>query len=147
MTTSVSVDAARHRSKIIFGVDDNPANLAILKELLTAAGYQFFGFSNGADCISSSWRIVPKLILLDVNMPDLDGFEICRRLRTQPQTRDVPIAFVTARKTREDVRQGLAAGGNDFIVKPFERGHLLERVEMWTTRRLEMMNRSRSAIL
>jgi CheY-like chemotaxis protein len=122
------------RGRIVFGVDDNAANLSYLRETLASAGYVFAGFSTGPDCLSALLLAVPKLILLDVQMPGMDGFETCRRLRALPETRTVPVAFLTAMKTREHVRAGLLAGGNDFFVKPFEREKLLERVQMWTTR-------------
>lgn len=122
------------RNKIVIGVDDNEANLAFLKSAVTSAGYTFFGATSGAECLSLVLRVPPRLILLDIQMPWMDGFETCRRLRALAETATVPIAFLTACKTREDVRTGLAAGGNDFIVKPFLPAHLLERVRHWTTR-------------
>jgi two-component system OmpR family response regulator len=128
---------AKNRSKIVIGVDDNPANLAFLKTTISAAGYSFVGLSGGAECLSIVLRFPPRLILLDIQMPGMDGFETCRRLRGMAETRNVPIAFLTGRRTREDVQQGLAAGGNDFIIKPFDREHLLARVQMWTGRRVE----------
>ena len=67
----------------------------------------------------------------------MDGFETCRKLREMPELGRVPIAFLTARKTPEDVRHGLDVGGNDFIVKPFDPGKLLERVAHWTSRSLK----------
>jgi CheY-like chemotaxis protein len=130
-------DIARNRSKIVYGVDDNPANLKFLEETLTEAGYTFVGFSGGLDCVSAIFRAPPKLILLDVQMPVIDGFETCRRLRALPEGRAIPVAFLTGMKTREYVRAGVMAGGNDFIIKPFDRLKLLERVQMWTSRRID----------
>ncbi len=131
------LEVAKNRSKIVYGIDDNQVNLAFLKETLTAAGYSFVGHSSGADCISIIFRVPPKLILLDVQRPVMDGFETCRRLRALPEGRSIPVAFLTALKRREDVRAGIAAGGNDFIIKPFDRTRLLERVKHWTNRRIE----------
>ena len=67
-------------------------------------------------------------------MPDMNGFELCRRIRMNPAFRQVPIAFVTAAKTLEAIREGMAAGGNDFVVKPIREDKLLERVKYWTSR-------------
>ena len=92
---------------------------------------------HGAECLELSNRFIPKLILLDIRMPDMDGFETCRRLRTNPALRHIPVAFLTALKSAADVTTGLAAGGNDFIVKPFDTGKLLERVKHWTGRSVD----------
>jgi DNA-binding response OmpR family regulator len=81
-------------------------------------------------------RVTPRLILLDIQMPEMDGLETCRRIRAIRELAQVPVAFLTASKSAEDVRAGLAAGGNDFIVKPFDIQKLLLRVEHWTTRRI-----------
>jgi DNA-binding response OmpR family regulator len=72
--------------------------------------------------------------MLDVNMADLDGFETCRRARGDPNGARVPIAFLTARKTVEDVKRGVAAGADEFIVKPFEATQLVERIEFMISR-------------
>ena len=130
-------DPGTNKSKVVFGVDDNQANLIYLEDMLTTAGYSFTGFANGPDCISAIFRLPPKLILLDVQMPVVDGFETCRRLRALPEGRVIPIAFLTGYKTRDHVRAGIIAGGNDFIIKPFDKNKLLERVQMWTSRRIE----------
>jgi CheY-like chemotaxis protein len=127
-----------NRNKVVLGVDDNASNLEFLKLTLTGAGYSFFGVSNGSDCLSMALRVPPRLILLDIQMPGIDGFETCRRLRTMPETKAVPVAFLTgSNKTRDDVRKGMSCGGNDFIVKPFDRERLLERVGHWTSRRID----------
>jgi CheY-like chemotaxis protein len=127
-------DQSVNRSKVVIGVDDLPANLALLEAALQTAGYTFIGIGSGMQCLDVLNRVRPRLILLDVRMPDLDGFETCRRLRQRPDLARVPVAFVTACKTEADVRNCVAAGGNDFIVKPFTIPHLLERVAYWTAR-------------
>lgn len=129
-------DIAARRGKIVLGVDDQPENLMILESLVEAQGFAFFGVASGFEALSLAVRVSPKLILLDVQMPGMDGFETCRRLRAIPELRPVPIAFLTARKASEDVRTGLAAGGNDFIVKPFDPEKLIARVIQWTSRRI-----------
>ena len=122
--------------KLVLGVDDAPENLLILKAVLGAAGYAFVGVSNGPECIALVLRGAPKLILLDIQMPEMDGFAVCRKLRTVPAGKHVPVAFLTARKTAQDVTEGLAAGGNDFILKPFDRTKLIERVHHWAQRQV-----------
>jgi two-component system, OmpR family, response regulator len=119
-------------AKVVIGVDDAPENLAILEAAVRAGGYTFIGASSGTECLSLLTRVVPRLIMLDVEMPELDGFETCRRIRMNPQLRSVPVAFLTARRTADDVKQGIAVGGNDFIIKPFDVVKLLGRVRHWT---------------
>jgi two-component system OmpR family response regulator len=125
------------RSKIVVGVDDIPENLAMLKAYVTAAGFMFFGARSGEECMALTARVVPRLILLDIEMaPGIDGLETCRRLRRSRELKHVPIAFLTAHKSANDVMAGIAAGGNDFIAKPFQREQLLQRINHWMSRRI-----------
>src|SRR5713101_1821775 len=129
-----TVNGSSASSKIVLGVDDAPENLFLLQAVVKSGGYVFVGAKSGTECLALIHRIVPRLILLDIQMPDLDGFETCRRLRANPLLRAVPVAFLTALKSPEDVTTGLRAGGNDFIVKPFDPVKLLERIRHWTSR-------------
>lgn len=121
-----------NKSKVIIGVDDNPSGLKLIEMALSSKGYTFFGATSGKECIDLAYRMRPALILLDIQMPGMDGFETCRRLRAQAHLSTVPIVFVTALNTKEEVQQALAAGGNDFLVKPITPAKLIERVERWT---------------
>jgi CheY-like chemotaxis protein len=130
-----------NRRKIIVAVDDLPTNLALIEEALRADEYSFFGVASGTECLSLVARVMPRIILLDIQMPEMDGFETCRRLRALPPMGDirnrlekVPILFLTGRKTVDDVRKGIAAGGNDFIIKPFDPARLLIRIQHWLTK-------------
>jgi two-component system OmpR family response regulator len=124
------------KSKVIVGVDDDAENLALQSRVITAAGYTFFGVRSGQECLTLLHRVRPRLVLLDIHMADMDGFEVCRRMRTNSGLKYVPVVFLTARKTTEDVRAGVAAGGNDFIVKPFSPEHLQSRVAHWLNHRI-----------
>lgn len=124
----------RNRSRVIIAVDDSRDSLTLLKTVLDRAGYTVMGVTNGQDCLGLVQRLTPKLILLDVQMPNVDGFELCRRLRSLAHLKTVPIAFLTATKDEEAVRAGIEAGGNDFILKPFDPERLRERVAYWVTR-------------
>lgn len=132
----IDAELAARRSKIILGVDDQPDNIMILESLIEAQGFTFFGVNSGAECLSLAQRINPRLILLDIQMPEMDGIETCRRLRRIPHFAATPVAFLTARKSVDDVRSGIAAGGNDFILKPIDPEKLLARVAHWTSRRV-----------
>jgi DNA-binding response OmpR family regulator len=129
------INASGNGSKVILGVDDAPENLILLKGAVIHGGYSFVGAKNGIDALSLLVRMVPRLILLDIEMPGLDGFEVCRRIRANTSLGNVPVAFLTARKTAEDVRTGMDVGGNDFIIKPFDVDKLLERIRHWTSYR------------
>jgi DNA-binding response OmpR family regulator len=122
--------------KLVLATDDAPEILFLLGASLKVGGYHFMGTASGTELLALSLRVVPRLILLDVEMPGMDGFETCRRLRANTDLTRVPIAFLTARKTFEDVTEGLGAGGNDFILKPFVPSQLLERVHHWTSRQI-----------
>jgi two-component system, OmpR family, response regulator len=134
MSPTSGITDNRHR--VVIGVDDAPEIISLLKLVLTEAGYSFLGCANGEECLKIVAVAAPRLILLDIEMPYMDGIETCRRLRALPNLSAVPIAFLTARKTQQDVRNGVQAGGNDFIMKPFQRETLLSRVQHWTSRRL-----------
>jgi len=127
---------AANRNKIVIGVDDMAQHLRLLQQCVESAGYTFIGATSGVECLNLVSRIEPRLILLDVQMPELDGYETCRRLRSERGLSHVPIAFLTSRNSTDDVKLGLAAGGNDFILKPVTISRLMERVNYWTTRRV-----------
>ncbi len=129
-------EVAARSGKVVLGVDDQPENIMMLESIIESQGFTFFGASSGLECLSLVQRVSPRLILLDVQMPDMDGYETCRRLRRMSQCRTMPIAFLTARKEVEDVKTGIAVGGNDFIVKPFDPVRLVNRVVHWTSRRV-----------
>jgi DNA-binding response OmpR family regulator len=116
---------------VILAVDDSSEMLDILKNLIAGAGYRFYGASNANQCMRLVRDIQPDLILLDIQMPEVDGFELCRQIRALQACQHTPIAFVTARRTTQDVKAGIAAGGNDFITKPFDAKNLLARIERW----------------
>ena len=109
-------------------VDDESANLKLLSELLGRAGYQVRPANNPQLAIDSALGQPPKLILLDVRMPEMDGFEVCRRLKQDQRTRDIPIIFVSALQEVQSRVHGLEAGGVDFISKPFQEEEILPRV-------------------
>ena len=120
---SVDLSGAR-----ILTIDDTPANLSVLRLALETAGYNVLVAPDGALGLDIATRAVPDLILLDVMMPGLDGFETCRRLKTESATRDIPVLFLSARGEIEDIVQGFAAGGVDYVIKPFQQEEVLARV-------------------
>src|SRR5690349_2149851 len=103
------------RTSTILIVDDQPTNLRILSKALEHADYTVRAANNGEAAIMSATHAPPDLILLDVMMPGLDGFETCRRLKANPITREVPIIFITALTETIDEMQGLMSGAVDYI--------------------------------
>jgi len=116
-------------AQTILIVDDNPVVVKLLEELLKRAGYNVMTVASGDEALDALADFIPDLVLLDVDMPGKSGLTICRAIKDDPRTRDIPVLFVTARSQREDIIGGFAAGGQDYIIKPFTRAELLARVQ------------------
>ena len=112
----------------ILVVDDNATNVKILQTRLASAGYDVVTASDGEEGLVAARETTPDLILLDVMMPRLDGIEVCKRLRADPQFPFTPIILVTALSETKDVIAGLEAGGDEYLTKPIDHGALLARV-------------------
>ncbi len=112
---------------LILVVDDSPTNLAILNVVLRDA-YQIITANNGADALTLAAAEEPDLIILDIMMPGMDGYEICDRLKANPFTRDIPVMFVTAMDQERQEAKGLALGAVDYIAKPVSPPIVLARV-------------------
>jgi len=112
----------------IVAVDDSPSNLAVLSRVLHEAGYEMRTFKNSALALKSIHTRPPAVILLDVRMPDMDGYEVCRRLKADEQTRDIPVIFISALNDEQAKLAGFQAGGVDYINKPFSEAEVLARV-------------------
>ncbi len=110
-------------------VDDNPKNLQVLAALFSEEKYRVVVAQNGLQAIKSVEAIIPDLILLDVVMPEMDGFETCRQLKASPSMKDIPIIFLTAKTETEDIVKGFELGAIDYIAKPFNQFELFARVQ------------------
>jgi two-component sensor histidine kinase/DNA-binding NarL/FixJ family response regulator len=109
-------------------VDDNIANLDLLSRILSKFNYHIITAIDGIDAIEKIVSFKPELILLDIMMPRLNGFETCQQLKQNPLTKDVPIIFMTALDNVEDKLKGFELGANDYVTKPFHKKELLARV-------------------
>lgn len=118
---------------IILIVDDNQTNLDVLFELLRNYGFKVLVAQDGESAIEQTEYIQPDLILLDIMMPGIDGFETCRRWKANPQTRDIPIVFMTALSDTIDKVKGFQTGAVDYITKPFQHDEVLSRIETHLT--------------
>lgn len=122
-------------SDTILVVDDTPANLVLLFTGLRNAGYKVLINERGDVALQTAAYVLPDLIILDVMMPGIDGFETCRRLKEDPRTRDIPVILMTALTDPIDEVTGLRAGAVDYITKPIHVGVVLARIKTHLTLR------------
>lgn len=127
-------------------VDDQPHNIAILHAFLEERRYDLIVAHNGDSALAIVQKSPPDLILLDVMLPDINGFEICRRLKAQPEYADLPVIFMTARVETESKLEGFAVGGVDYITKPFYQEEVQARIQTHLTvarQRRELLAKNR----
>ncbi|MDY6913904.1 MAG: response regulator [Planctomycetota bacterium] len=123
-----TVDEAKVSQSNILVVDDNTQNLELLVAYLDSLGCKVYTATNGVDALQKVQDENPDLILLDIMMPRMSGFEVCRKLKTDPQMRDIPIIMVTALNELSDIERAVESGTDDFITKPVNRLELITRV-------------------
>ncbi|MDX2110189.1 MAG: hybrid sensor histidine kinase/response regulator [Verrucomicrobiota bacterium] len=133
-------------------VDDTPANLSVLYDTLGSAGFRVLTAESGESALKRIQFVQPDLVLLDVMMPGMDGFETCRRLKALDSMRDTPIIFMTALSEADDKVRGLKAGAVDYITKPFQQEEVLARISIHlrlrrTQLELEAQIRERDALI
>lgn len=118
----------KSRVASILVVDDNSQNLQLLGSVLQERGYDVAFAMNGKEALDYLTEELPDLILLDVMMPGMDGFEVCRDFKKVPDNKNVPVIFLTAKTETEDIVHGFECGAVDYISKPFQAAELLARV-------------------
>ncbi|WP_087464073.1 response regulator [Oleiphilus messinensis] len=139
-----AVEVAQDPPNILI-VDDNPTNLKVLSGVLEKAGYRVRPALGGSAALKTIDRLLPDLILLDIRMPDMDGYAVCERLKSQGETASIPVIFISAMDAVEDKVKAFDAGGVDYITKPFQFTEVLARVNTQlslsqTRRELESKN-------
>jgi two-component system cell cycle response regulator DivK len=115
-------------SKRILAVDDQEDNRRILRDLLTSAGYEVIKATTGEDAVTTAETQVPDLILMDIQLPGIDGYEATRRIKANPRLRQIPLIVVTSYALSGDDAKAYSAGANAYVSKPFSPRALLAKV-------------------
>jgi sigma-B regulation protein RsbU (phosphoserine phosphatase) len=127
------MDNNHSATESILLVDDNPTNLQVLFQTLEGVGCKLLIAKNGELALSIAGKALPDLILLDIMMPDIDGYEVCRQLKTNPATSGIPVIFLSALGDTEDKVKGLQLGAVDYVTKPFQADEVIARVDTHLT--------------
>jgi len=127
-------------------VDDKPANLMLLEKMLTARGYKARLVLSGKLALEAARDEAPDLVILDINMPEMNGYEVCEKLKSEDKLKDIPVVFVSALDETTDKVKAFRVGGVDYITKPFQLEEVEARVQMHLKLRrlhieMEMQNR------
>ncbi|MDO3380048.1 response regulator transcription factor [Geoalkalibacter halelectricus] len=117
--------------KKILIVEDEESLLKLESILLTSKGYEVRGVANGRAALEGLEEKMPDLVLLDIMLPEMDGFEVCKRIKQNPATRHIPVIMLTAKKTREDMERGRAVGADCYITKPFKSAMVIETIQRY----------------
>ena len=114
---------------VVMVVDDNPANLKLVEDMLRPQGYEVRSFPRGRMALDAAVEAPPDLILLDINMPEMTGFEVCDRLKSNEQLSEIPVIFLSALNALEDRLRGFRSGAVDYVSKPFQLEEVHARVD------------------
>ena len=120
-------------------VEDDPDARKVLSLILKLDGFEVSTVSGGREAIDAVRAATPDLVLLDVMMPDVDGYEVCRCIRSEPATRRIPIVMLSGKADRESVVRGLAAGANEFLAKPIKPSSLTKQLRATLMRAVSSM--------
>lgn len=115
-------------SHAVLVVDDDPINLSVMHTALNSVGYMTYAANSGYQALNMTPEIKPDLVLLDIVMPGIDGFEVCRRLKADPATIDIPVIFITGHSSPDRMAEGYTLGAVDYLVKPVNMADLLVKV-------------------
>jgi len=117
------------KKNIILIVDDDTTNLQVIGSFLYNKNYKIILAKSGKDALKSIEKNLPDLILLDIMMPEMNGYEVCKKLKANNQTKDIPVIFLTAKTEAKDIIKGFNTGGLDYVTKPFIKEELLARIK------------------
>jgi len=120
----------------ILVIDDSPTMLYMVTEMIAQGGHETITASNGEQAICMAVNQQPDLVLLDVILPKLNGYEVCRQLKSTPQTADIPVVMITSKSKDKDRKWGIEQGADDYITKPFDADDLLDVIERFVRGRI-----------
>ena len=123
-------DISKENDTTVLIIDDTEPNVRLLAHVLKREGYEVLAAFSGEDALKLVEKKKPEIILLDIMMPGMDGFEVCERLKKKEETRDIPVIFLSALSETDSKVKGFKAGGVDYITKPFQREEVLARIEL-----------------
>lgn len=109
-------------------IDDEPDIVKLVKISLEMANFEVIEALSGKECLGKAQNTVPDLFLLDIMMPEMNGYEVCQKLKAQDKTKHVPVVMLTAKGQKGDAEQGLKVGADDYIIKPFDPYELGEQI-------------------
>lgn len=115
-------------------VEDEESLLKLESILLTSKGYQVQGVANGKEALEAIKTTPPDLVLLDIMLPEIDGFEVCQRIKENEATKHIPVIMLTAKKSREDMSRGEKVGADWYITKPFKSAMVIETIQRFLAR-------------
>ena len=115
-------------AKKILVTDDDPGSLRLMAYALQHEGYEVVTATNGRDGLKKAFKEKPDLVILDVMLPGIDGFEVCHRLRAEPETARLPVLMLSAKVQETDRATGLRVGANDYLTKPWNRAELMAKI-------------------
>jgi twitching motility two-component system response regulator PilG len=124
----------RVAKKKILIVEDEESLLKLESILLTSKGYEVRGVANGLAALEALAEELPDLVLLDIMLPEIDGFEVCQRIKSNPTTQHIPVIMLTAKKGREDMTRGEQVGADWYITKPFKSAMVIETIQRFLNR-------------
>lgn len=122
----------RHKGDVLI-IDDIPENLTLLAEMLKQEGYKVRSATKGSTALRGAQALPPDVILLDVNMPEMNGYEVCQQLKQSDRTRDIPVIFISALGDVLDKVKAFQVGGVDYITKPFQLAEVKARINTHLT--------------
>lgn len=117
--------------KRILIVEDEESLLKLEKIFLSSRGYEVVGVVDGPAALAALEKERPDLILLDIMLPQMDGFEVCKRIKQNPQTASIPVIMLTAKKSSEDMAKGKEVGADNYITKPFKSANVIEIIQSY----------------